>query len=125
MGCCNTVQICGWIGGSPLLMARVSGKFNAYITQATISSINRTITNKDTGAEVSSDALVVADVVYDTLQTGGPWTYDDTGYNFADQPPDEDLDAAATYVVVYTLVPTSGENIVLDPFLLTMKDPTE
>lgn len=125
MSCCPQVQICAWIGGSPVLMARVTGKLNVPITQATISAINRKIYNKSDGELVSDDALVVADVVYDTLQTGGPWTYDDTGYNFLDQPPAADLVEADSFIVVYTLTPTTGEAIALDPYLVDMKDRTQ
>lgn len=125
MSCCPQVQICAWIGGSPVLMARVTGKLNVPITQATISAINRKIYNKSDGELVSDDALVVADVVYDTLQTGGPWDYDTTGYNFLDQPPAADLAEADTFIVIYTLTPTTGEPTALDPYLVDMKDRTQ
>lgn len=125
MSCCPTVQICSWIGGSPVLMARVMGKLNVAITQATISAVNRKIYNQSDGELVSDDALVVSDVIYNTLQTGGPWTYDDVGFNFLDQPPVADLSEADTFIVIYTLTPTTGEPIAMDPFIVTMKDRTQ
>lgn len=127
MSCCPQVQICAWIGGSPVLMARVTGKLNVPITQATISAVNRKIYNKSDGELVSDDALVVADVVYNTLQyvAGGPWDYDTIGWNFLDQPPVADLSEADTFIVVYTLTPTVGEAIALDPYIVDMKDRTQ
>lgn len=122
--CCNRIAACQWIGGSPVLMARVTGNLGVPVTQATVASINRTITNKSTGVVVSSDALVVADTIYNTLQTPAAWTYDTTGFNFSDQPPAEDIDEAdVTYVVVYTLTMTTGQPIVLDPYDITAKSP--
>jgi len=64
------------------LMARfeVDG---ANATQADCSSITiKAWDMSDFGTQVLSATLVVADVVFDALQTDGRWSEDSTGYNF-------------------------------------------
>lgn len=72
-----------WEGSPPLLMSREE-KAGANIAQADISSISYAIFSVvgSTVTSVATGTLTVANVVYDALQTGAPWTEDTTGYNF-------------------------------------------
>ena len=65
-------------------MARMTGNDAANITQASLSSIQLRIFDDD-GNVIATRALVVASVIFDTLQTtslDARWTKDSTGYNF-------------------------------------------
>jgi len=66
-----------------VLLARVVGANNANITQATLAAIAYQV--RDLEADVSGALLpiVIATSIFDTLQTGGAWDADTTGYNFA------------------------------------------
>ncbi len=78
-----------WEGATPKLMARITGNDGANITQSDITSIARTIYDLDSAtpdtAIGDATAPVVADVVFDTLQTDDLWDEDTTGYNFKDE----------------------------------------
>lgn len=84
-------------GSGAVLLARVTGASGDAVTQASVSAIawecwktdvppgriypssTTTVTPTKTGTGTG----VVADVIYDTLQTDDRWTVDATGYNFA------------------------------------------
>lgn len=69
-------------GGS--MMARILGAAGTAITQASLSSIALTVFDMTTSptSGTAATAPVVADTVFDTLQTDARWTRDGTGYNF-------------------------------------------
>jgi hypothetical protein len=72
-----------WEGYPATVVARVTGENGADIVKASITAITYTVYDQKTGAVTkTSTALVVADVVFDTLQTDDRWTIDATGYNF-------------------------------------------
>lgn len=104
------------------LMARVRLPSAAYITQAAVSSITRTIKTLHKPGSPTTSSLTVASVVYDTLQTGNFWTKDTTGYNFKD-------DLAATvavdkngrYAVTYLFTPASGAAFKV-PFIVSVEN---
>lgn len=102
-------------GNSIACIARLRKADASAIQQADIASIARNIfelTADDVSGSVVTDALVVADVVYDTLQTGGTWTVDATGYNFLDTVPYSKLaTAGATYLVQYRATLSDGQTI--------------
>jgi hypothetical protein len=111
--------------GTSTNMARVVGADGSAVTQADIDSgvysiyllddqdaDSRTDVTGHTGVE-----LVVADVIFDTLQTDALWTLDDAGYNFRHV---IDISSAVAfaiagrnYLVEYTLTPTSGQVILI------------
>jgi len=111
--------------GTATLLARVVGADGANIAQADISSITYAVwlldeQDADSRTAVTghgSTALVVADVVFNTLQTDAIWTKDSTGYNFAHTVPisvnQAFTIAGREYLVEYRLTPASGEVIVL------------
>lgn len=107
---------------APVFASRVRNNNAAYITQATVSSITYTIYRKFPGDPERLEPITthtnisctVDSVVFDTLQTDTTWGAKDTiGYNFAHQPSIAgsvfSKIGTERYLVVYTIVPTSGE----------------
>ncbi len=72
-----------WEKGSVYVMARVTGKLKTPVTKGTIASITMKITELPSRTVVVPPSIVVADVIFDTLQKDARWTKDATGYNFA------------------------------------------
>ena len=117
MGKNEPTQATIWEDSGASLMARVVGQDAANITQASLTGIAYKTFDLDgltPGTAIDSGALVVADVVFDTLQTSDSrWTLDSTGFNFLDTT----AAAAANlptgdhrYRVEYVFDPASGEN---------------
>jgi len=79
-------------------MARIQGDDAVNITQSDVTSITlKTFINYGTTA-TSTPAVVVADSVFDALQTDARWTKDATGYNFRYQIPSTTFDTGdSTY----------------------------
>lgn len=110
------------------MMARVVGKDDAIITQATIASAQYTISELDPSCADSETpvdghedvALVVADIIFDTLQTDSRWNpkIDTTGYNFLHTPivsVNEAFTVRDTkYLVKYELTPEAADEGVID-----------
>jgi hypothetical protein len=120
---------------SGLLLARIDNWSAGYITQAIFGTAKYTIylldadypndPNTRTVVDNHEDvALTISAVVFDTLQTDAVWTRDVTGYNFKHQI-DVKTNQAFTiagrqYLVVVTLVPLVGQEIVVN-FRSTVK----
>ena len=71
--------------GGAVLMARITGASGAAITQSSLSSITYKVfdaSSKTPYDLLTSGTITIGSVIYDTLQTGAPWTADSTGYNF-------------------------------------------
>lgn len=100
-----------WEDGGASLMARVLGNDAANITQASITSITCSVYDaQERGTAVVTPAVVVADSVFDSLQTDARWTVDSTGYNFChDCPATAFPDGDTVYRVIYKFTPASGE----------------
>lgn len=100
----NVTTVKVFAGGDATLLRRVDMD-GVYITQATVASIQRTIhdiSDPDAPIDVHDTAVVVADAVFDTLQTDGRWKRDPDGYNFRDVVPGSLLaDDGHTYQVDY------------------------
>lgn len=112
------------------LYARVTNSAGTNITQASLTSVAyqvRNLTRQTSGAKT---ALVIASVIFDSLQTGEGWSeVDGTGYNFATvipasefaQDPNADpsvIDHRFQVDVLFT--PASGQPFVV-PFQFTAK----
>lgn len=93
------------------LMARVLGPTGVVVEQADFAAISRRVFLTSDGVEVESeDALVIANVIFDTLQTDARWTVDATGYNFRDDCPGTRFpNSGAKYRVEYKFTPNVGE----------------
>lgn len=61
------------------------------------------------GNAVTTGTLVVGDVMFDALQTGGMWDVDDDGYNFLHELDHTTLTAQGTYYVEYHVVAGATE----------------
>lgn len=108
--------------GSPLtLMDRVYGHAGTAITQASLTAISYAAWEYASVDDAESDtngtavgvsaSLVVADTVFDTLQTDARWARDALGYNFRFTLPVARLPNGGKYVRVEVLFdPTSGED---------------
>jgi hypothetical protein len=111
--------------GSATLLARIVGAGGANILQADINTVKYTVyllddQNADSRtavAEHANAALVVAEVIFDALQTDAMWTVDATGYNFRHV-----LDvsthkafaiAGRRYMIEYQLTPAIGQMILV------------
>lgn len=95
-------------------MARMIGVDGSNITQISISTINCKVFDlREGGAAIAEPAIVVNDVVFNTLQgVGGTgiWTKDVTGYNFRHDMPSTSFPNGDThYRVEYEFVPTTGQ----------------
>ena len=108
----DIVQQAIWEDGGATCMGRF--KFQGAVTSfliANIASISRAIF--DTKAAVpttalSTDALTVASTVFDTLQTDGRWTEDESGYNFRDTIAGSNFASSTVYRVEYWFTSTGG-----------------
>jgi hypothetical protein len=107
--------------GSAVLLARIVDSAGVVVQQAGVSAIEYSVFELDpcrpdeltVVAGHDGVSLVVADVIFDSLQTGGLWTVDEIGYNFRheiDVSADEAFPkAGAQYQVRYEITPTSGQ----------------
>ena len=114
MGAADIETFVVWHGTTPTVMARLHGKIDdekAYITQASVEEINCTVVQGVSGGETHDGAVVVADSVFDTLQTDDFWDEDATGYNFRHTIPATAIPTAGvTYEARYTLTMTDEDN---------------
>jgi len=95
----------------------------ANATQSDISSIEYQIfyTDSDT-AHTTATALTVSSVIFNTLQTDGRWTEDNTGYNFRHDVASTILtDPTRKYEIEYKFTPVSGSPFYLDPVPINVK----
>lgn len=101
-----------WEDGGATNMARLKAD-GANVTQSVISSISYSVFDLDgssPGTAVDSGSLTVANVIFDTLQTDGRWTADDTGYNFRHTIGASTLaEGNRRYLVEYIFTPSSAE----------------
>jgi len=114
-----------FVNGTAALLARVVGYDAAPVVQADISAIEYTIFElDDTDATVRTPvdgheavSLIVADVIFDTLQTDGVWTADAEGYNFLHIVDITSTQAFTTvekqYLVEFSLTPVAGQPILV------------
>lgn len=108
MGCCASGEE-SIAGSAVVALARLHAIEGADITQATTVSISRTIYRVSNSAVLSGPtSLVVADTVFDTLQTAVGWKADVIGYNFRDAISGASLTTVGKIVLVYSLVDSDG-----------------
>jgi hypothetical protein len=111
--------------GTAVLMARIVDAAGANVLQAGIAAIEYAVyeldpCRPDNLAAVSGHdgvSLTVANVIYNSLQTGGLWTIDEVGYNFRheiDVSTAEAFPKAGTqYQIRYELTPTTGQKTIV------------
>ena len=74
-----------WEDGGSTNLSRVYGAAGAAITQASLSTITYAVFDLQSATpdtSVDDGSVTISTSVFDTLQTDGIWTKDDTGYNF-------------------------------------------
>lgn len=111
--------------GSAVLMARIVDAAGTNVQQAGIAAIEYSIYELDpcrpdvlvAVAGHDGVSLTVANVIFNSLETGGLWTVDDVGYNFRHEinvATSEAFPKAGThYQVRYELTPASGQKTIL------------
>jgi len=111
--------------GAAVLLARVVGDDGSAVVQADISSgaysvylLSDAQADQRTAVSGHQDvALVIADVIFDAMQTDSIWTVDATGYNFRlalDVSANQAFAVAGRrYLVEVRLTPASGQVIVV------------
>lgn len=134
MGSAAAIECSVHKNGTITMMGRIVNDAGSNINQASVDTVEYTVNlldadypgNPDTRTAVTGhSAVAVADTacVFDTLQTGAPWTVDDTGYNFKwtiDIGTQAFTIAGRKYMVEWTITPTSGQPIRFD-FLVECK----
>lgn len=94
-------------------MARVEGNDAANLTQAAVTSIFAVVLTLDGTVTTASHELVVADVIFDTLQTDDRWARangDSTGYNLGFVAPAAWFATGGIVnVIELTVTPAAGE----------------
>ncbi len=111
--------------GSAVLMARIVDAAGANVQQAGLAAIEYTIYELDpcrpdqlvAVAGHDGVSLTVANVIFNSLQTGGLWTVDDVGYNFRHEinvgVSEAFPKAGVQYQVRYELTPTAGQKTIV------------
>jgi len=124
----DPVTVTVWEGNDAVIMARVRFIDAELITIAAVNTIVRKTFDPQSNTPdvpLKTDSLVVADSVFDTLQTtalDARWTDDAEGYNFRDTIPGAThlLDGDKSYRIEYLVTPTSG-----NPFTIVAKVDTK
>ena len=95
---------------SSVLIARVRRAGNGgYLTQSTTTSISVKSYKQGDGSLVHTSTPVIADVVFNTLQTGSEWQVDETGYNLRIPLSGSHFpDGQVSYQLELEIVPTDG-----------------
>lgn len=112
MSASDIIKAVVWEDSAPTLLARIKKADGNYVTQAALTSITCKVydlqgTTPDTAT--ATPTVTIASSIFDTLQTGGMWTADSTGYNFSHtQESTIFANGDHTYLVEYLFTPTSG-----------------
>jgi len=97
------------------LMARITDTDGNNLTQSDVSSIELKVIKLSDGTTVTTVALTVSVVIFDTLQTTAllpAWSLDSTGANFVYKTLDAHLpDGEETYRFQVRITPASGATI--------------
>ncbi len=121
----NSVLV--WEGFGATALARIKGADGANITQASLTGITCTVYDLSDGSTVVTPTVVVADSVFDTLQTGDArWEDakggDLTGFNFEFALPDTAFPVGGQeYRVTFAFDPVTGADFPL-VYLATAKE---
>ncbi len=92
----------------------------SYLLQADLTSITRNVYQRVSGSNtliLGPTTLTISDTIYDALQyaSGGPWTKDDTGFNFRDFIPYTAFTGNGLFPISYDFVyATSGQRWAVD-----------
>ncbi len=101
-----------YLGDDPFDVARVNvrrGLDSVEAQQADLATITREVYFDDDTPASGPSSLVIADVVFDTLQLGTVWTLDKKGFNFFTRVSHTILNAAGEWRIRYIFATTSGD----------------
>lgn len=110
-------------GSSGLLLARLRAWDGDYLLQADVDAVAYTVIDEVSGLAVTSHddvALVVASVIYDTLQTPSDnplWSVDAVGFNFSyaiANPPSPFPERAKRYLVRVEFELAAGPDFLME-----------
>ena len=88
----------------------------AAAVQADVDAIEYQIFETDsTSAHTQATSLTVSDVIYDTLQTGGGWNTDTTGWNFKHNVAATTFPTPGAYEMEYKVTFSGSSVVYLDP----------
>ena len=106
---CTFQELCGVEDNALVIMGRLEFE-NGPALKADISAISFTVTTADDNAtQTGTGSLVVANVIYDTLQLTLRWTTDSRGYNFKTTIPASCFpEGDALYEVLFVFTPSNG-----------------
>jgi len=113
-----------WEDSGYTVLANILGHDGTSVAQADVSSIAWTIADRTVpDTAVATGTLVVADVIYDALQTSDPrWSRDTTGFNFlAPMAASTVPNGNKVYHLRYTFTPPTGE-VYQFPVVLPTRD---
>lgn len=115
MAAIDIIKATIWEDSGCQIMARIVGNDAANIVQADITSITLDVYDQSSDTQtVTDEALTVASVVFDTLQTDARWTVDATGYNFRHTAEAAKFPTGGSrYRLEYNFNPASGENFIM------------
>ena len=118
-----------WEGETSPLLARVADNDGTNVVQSDVASIKYTVTDTDDPKTAGSTAAILkADVIFDTLQTGPLWTEDETGYNFLWEPASSLFVGSSTlggrkrYQVEVEITPAGSTNLLLIVWLVDVRN---
>jgi hypothetical protein len=115
-----------WEDSGYTVLARILGHDGAAITQSDVSgTIAWTIAERSAPAtEVTNGTVVVADTVFDTLQTADSrWSRDTTGFNFAAAMGVDTVPTGnKTYHLRYTFTPSGGGAVYRFPVVVKTRN---
>jgi len=119
---CDTIKGCVFEDSAFNLLARIESS-GADVTKATAASIIWKAFNiTDEVTVVTSGTLIVANVIFDTLQLDRLWAgIDAIGYNFLHVVPETVFGSPGTYRIEHKVTMTSGTSFYLHPFEITVE----
>lgn len=110
----KTIVAAVWANSAWSVVGRLYNQAGSLVTQAMLSSISYRAYRKEGNVprEITSSAtaIVVADTIFDTLQTNFViWPEDSTGYNFKWDVPYTLLKKGGDYEIEISFTPASGD----------------
>ena len=114
----NTAYLIVTQNNPVVIAARVADITGSLITQSSVSSLTVSTVNAETQTTTTTSSPTVADVVFNSLQTGSVWSTDSIGYNLL-VTADGFTDADTRYQVQIVLTPTAGDVFTLTAIVRT------
>lgn len=103
---------------SVVVLARIKSASGNYLQQADLSSIALEVwriysDGRQPGRTAGPASVPIASAVFNTLQTGGLWEKDTTGYNFLHECSNAAFDDEGVFRIEIRFTPASGQSFVV------------